>query len=269
MWPSPSSSTACRIRMAAGPGTTASPAAPSAPRPRSWSSWPTARRSRRRASFAASLLVAAVACARKPPPPLAERVDRAIARGGDFLLSQQGEDGAIRSATYAYFRDGYSLTPLALAALFALPERPPGYARAAEFLVTMIGADGKLREDADGPRYPLYSLALGALVLNSRGNERHRAARDAMLAGLRQRQLADGGWGYEDGGESNLSATVYAVGALALARQAPGERALAFVKSCQNYPAGDGGFFFAPAIADGNKAGPQAEGFRSYGSMTA
>jgi hypothetical protein len=260
--------------------------------------------------IAASVLLLAAACSRRPaapppdaapPPPLVDRIDRAVERGAEFLLSRQGEDGAVRSPTYAYFKDGYSLTPLALAAVFALPERPAGYARGVDFLTTMLGTDRKLRVDAEGPRYPLYSIAIGALVLNAKGNERHAALRDAMLAELRARQLADengwtpedlsyGGWGYYDGiprrpedfdvdpteeVASNLSATTFAIGALALARQAPAEPALArarvFVERCQGP---DGGFFFSPAIADGNKAGPLppdggVPSFRSYGSMTA
>jgi len=45
------------------------------------------------------------------------------------------------------------------------------------------------------PVYPLYSAALGTIVLNAPGNERHRPARDALLATLRRLQLgSDNGW---------------------------------------------------------------------------
>jgi hypothetical protein len=258
--------------MGAGPATTASPAARSA-RPRRCScSW--------RIALLCPLLLA---CTAKPTP--LERIDAAIAKGAAFLVSKQGPDGAIRSPVYAYFKDGYALTPLALAALFAVPSEDAAYARGVDFIATMI-RDGKLREDVDAPRYPLYSMAVGVLVLNRAGNERQQAARDALVRALRGRQLVEdngwkpdmpsyGGWSYFDGvpdrpeapdDQANLSATLYAVGALALSGVPATDpalvRARAFVERCQ---AEDGGFFFAPAIPDGNKAGVG----RAYGSMTA
>ncbi len=175
------------------------------------------------------------------------------------------------------------------------------YARGVDYLATIITPDGKVREDLHGPRYPLYSIAIGTIVLNVPRNERHRAARDALLAALRQRQLGPdlgwrpedasfGGWGYaadlprrpdvvDESVTANLSATLYAVGALRLAGVAAEDpvlaRARGFIERCQNFGAAgdDGGFFFSPAIADGNKAGPNDAGppgrYRSYGSMTA
>ena len=243
--------------------------------------------------------------------PLRDRIDRALARAGEFLISKQGPDGAIRSGTYAYFRDGYSLTPLALAALFGVPDDPPvaaAYARGVDFLVTMVGADGKLRQDRAAPRYPLYSIATGLIVLNLARNQRHAAARDSLVAALRERQLgerngwglvdpAHGSWGYFDGIPvrppgprlpeelsstlpGNLSSTLFAAGALFLAGVPATDPAMVaargFVERCQNFadppgPADDGGFFFSPSVPDSNKAG-QVDGsprYRSYGSMTA
>jgi prenyltransferase beta subunit len=133
------------------------------------------------------------------------------------------------------------------------------------------GVDHVAALDPEARRaYPLYALALGAIVLDAPGNERHRAARDRMLAELRRRQRDDGGWGY-DAADSNLSATVVAIGALVLAGVATADPALVaargFVEGCQN---DDGGFFFSPTLADANKAGADAPGrYRSYGSMTA
>jgi hypothetical protein len=259
--------------MAAGPDTTASPAAPSAPPPRCWCSW-----------LIALLFLLPAACTAKPAG-LPARIDAAVARGAAFLISKQGPDGAIRSPVYAYFKDGYALTPLALAALFALPEESEAYARGVDFIATMV-KDGALRDDVDAPRYPLYSMAIGVLVLNRPGNERQRAARDALVRAILARQLVEaqgwkpdhpsyGGWSYFDGvpsrpdapdQQANLSATLYAIGALVLAGVAPTDPALmharGFVERCQ---AADGGFFFAPAIPDGNKAGVG----RAYGTMTA
>ncbi len=231
-----------------------------------------------------------------PSTPLPERIDAALSRAGGFLLGKQGADGAIRSGTYAYFKDGYSLTPLALAALFGVPDDPAaerGYARGADFLATMIGADGKLRSDRDAPRYPTYSMAIGVIVLNLPRNQRHRRTRDALVAALRERQLleargwaagdpAHGSWSYFDGLPDrppgplpeelsstlpgNLSVTLFAIGALFLSGVPATDPALVaargFVERCQNP---DGGFQFSPSIPDANKAGPG----RSYGSMTA
>jgi squalene-hopene/tetraprenyl-beta-curcumene cyclase len=72
---------------------------------------------------------------------------------------------------------------------------------------------------------------------------------------------------------SNLSATLFALGALVMAGVPADDPAFAkartFVERCQNDP-GDGGFIFTPANDIQNKAGPAvAGGFRSYGTMTA
>ena len=173
------------------------------------------------------------------------------------------------------------------------------YARGVDYLATIVTPEGKLREDLQAPRYPLYSMAIGVLVLNVAKNERHRAARDALVAALRGRQLGPdlgwrpkdasyGGWGYFDGVPrrpeaideriaSNLSTTLFAASALRLAGVPPEDPALVlargFIERCQNFGAlgDDGGFFFSPAVADSNKAGPAVakDRYRSYGSMTA
>ncbi len=236
-------------------------------------------------------------------------VDRALARGAAFLATRQEADGAIRSPTYAAFRDGYALTGLAAMALGLAPGDPArqAYPRAVDFLATLVDEQGGMR--APEPAYPTYAAALGVLVLNAPGNQRHGATRDALREVLRRRQLgpalgwrpddaAYGGWGYypreprrpagsisDDLLSSNLSATLLAVGALTLGGVAVDDPALVlargFVERCQNRVApcaaepcpADGGFFFSPAVADANKAGSLrwggAERYHSYGSMTA
>jgi len=188
------------------------------------------------------------------------------------------------------------------------PAVAAAYARGVDYLATIVTADGKVRDDLQAPRYPNYSIAIGILVLNVPGNQRHQAARAALIAALRARQLAGatgwaagdpsfGSWGYFDGlplrppgplsGElaftlpGNLSTTLFAVGALRLAGVPADDPTLVaargFVERCQNWaetpgPADDGGFYFSPGVADANKAGPVdgAPGrYRSYGSMTA
>ena len=221
------------------------------------------------------------ACKQAPPaepPTLVARVDAAIARGADFLQEAQGPDGAVRSRTYAFFKDGWSLTPLAMMGLYAHPDGAPGArAKGVAYLRGLVTADGALHGPPDGPRYPLYSLALSILVLNTERDAESRAAREAMVVLLRRLQRADdGGWGYEDR-TGNISATLFAVGALGLSGAPPDDPALVaargFAERCQNL-GGDGGFFFSPTEQDGNKAGavdPAAPAgpFRSYGSATA
>lgn len=202
------------------------------------------------------------------------------------------------------------------------------YRRGVDFLATLIEFSGDspddsswtLRRGLEGPKYPIYAIAGAILVLNVPGNQRHRQARDALIVELRRRQLsAERGWTPDDpsygawsyfkgipdrdatgasdadrappdpGLAGNLSATLFAIGALRLAGVSPEDPALVaarvFVERCQNLPPGagrgdsthDGGFFFSPVVADSNKAGALADApavaplarYRSYGSMTA
>lgn len=221
-----------------------------------------------------------------PPAPLVERIDAGLTAAGAFLVAAQGQDGAVRSRTYAFFKDGYSLTPLTLMALRFMPEESvvrDAYGRGIRFLTTLVEADGSLRAPPNGPRYPLYSIALAILVLNPAENAAYVATRDALLPMLRGLQRAeDGGWGYEER-TSNVSATIFAIGALTLGGVVASDPALVaargFVERCQNVD-GDGGFFFSPTEHDGNKAGavdpevaapggPYRYRYRSYGSATA
>lgn len=244
------------------------------------------------------VLLVAGACGKeapRPPPTELELIDAALARGAAYLAARQEADGAIRSPTYAAFRDGYALTGLATLALLQAPGDAAARARprAVAFLTTLVDARGQLR--LPPPAYPTYAMALAVLVLNAPGHEAHRGVRDALRAELRGRQLGPelgwrpddasfGGWGYypivprrpagdiaDDLLSSNLSATLLVVGALTLGGVPADDPALVlargFVERCQG---ADGGFFFSPAVPDANKAGALDDGaFRSYGSMTA
>lgn len=232
----------------------------------------------------------------RPVAPVVPRIDAALARGRDFLLSRQSPDGAWRSETYGAFKDGYSLTPLVLSALLFAPADPrvePAYRRGADFTATLAARTEDLS-------YPVYSLAGGVLVLSVPVNARHAKARDALVAALRAHQLADengwppgdpsyGGFGYfghvprrpAAGAptdfllSSNLSATLFAAGALAMAGIPNDDKALqrarGFVERCQSMP--EGGFFMTPANRLQNKADVRLEGgverFVPYGTMTA
>jgi hypothetical protein len=259
--------------------------------------------SRSRPALALAVALACLgACGRGAPPPApaqAAAIDLALGRGGRFLASRQRADGAIPSRAYAALKDGWSLTPLAVLALRMVPPDEAvaaAYRRGVDFVATLAGPGGAIRE-APEVSYPLYAYAIGALVLGAPDNRRHRAVHGRLLEALRALQLAErtgwrasdasfGGWGYaprpplRGGGEladgdlaANLSATLLAVGALVLGGVPLDDPALAaargFVERCQNQDT-DGGFFFSPALADGNKAGALEGGrYRSYGSMTA
>lgn len=249
---------------------------------------------------------------------LLDRIDAALGRASGFLIAHQGEDGAFRSSAYAAFKDGYSLAPLVLTALLFVPRSGPdagapapdgaaidaAYRKGVDFVGTLVTEDGSLRAGIDGPRYPTYSIAGAILVLNVPDNGRHARAREALVDILRERQLMEhngwtpadasyGGWGYfhavprKDAGHdpalsANLSATLFAIGALRLGGVPADDPALqaarVFVERCQNMAPGDGGgngsgggnrmsgshggddgydggFFFSPAVPDSNKAG--------------
>lgn len=204
-------------------------------------------------------------------------IDRALEKGAAFLVGRQEADGAIRSPTYAAFRDGYALTGMA-AMVLGFGKDKAAYERAVAFLATMIDDQGAMKDVV----YPTYAAALAVLVTNH--EPRFATTRDALREVLRARQLrTDGGWGYDPSG-SNLSTTLLAVGALTLGGVPVGDPALVlakrFVERCQNRVAPcaaacptDGGFFFSPSVPDGNKAGSVAWAgktmYASYGSMTA
>ena len=264
--------------------------------------------------WAAVSLLAAGACT-PPPPALPAKIDAALAAAGRFLAGKQSADGAWRSETYGVLRDGPSLTPYVLKSLFFVAPDGGGDAfRKGVRYVTARVADGAGAVDVGLP-FPVYTAAAATWVvtLDGRAGEAERRAQSIWLAAVRGRQLTEalgwapadpeyGGWGYaidpprkpapgEPKGpfsESNLSATVYALGALRAAgvpREDPAYgRALAFVKRCQNFsddPAAadprfdDGGFFFTPGDPVKNKAGRAGEDrhartrYHSYGSMTA
>lgn len=201
--------------------------------------------------------------------PLEARVDAAMRRGAAYLIARQGPDGGFRSEHYAAFKDGYSLSPLSLLALWGAaghagdPAVTEALERGRDFVATLVTPEGALRAGLDGPTYPYYAIA-GALLALAPAGERHASARTALIEMLRARQFAEargwtaadhsyGGWGYYPslpdreaaGGQpdarltANLSATVFSIGALRLAGVPAADPALqkarAFVERCQNW----------------------------------
>ena len=276
------------------------------PRPPRATWWRSSIVARMQPAIAIAVALACLgACGRESSPPApataqAAAIDLALGRGARFLSSRQQADGAIPSRTYAALKDGWSLTPLAVLALRMVPlddaTHRDAYRRGVDYVATIAGPGGAIRE-APEVSYPLYAYAIGALVLGAPDNRRHRAVHGRLLEALRALQLSErtgwrpadpsfGGWSYatrpplrtdgqlaESDLAANLSATLLAAGALLLGGAQLGDPALVaargFVERCQNLGS-DGGFFFSPALADGNKAGALADGrYRSYGSMTA
>jgi hypothetical protein len=237
------------------------------------------------------LLALALACRSASPP---DPIDLALRRGAHFLVTRQSTDGGFRSKTYSALRDGWSLTPLDTLALRMAPQEPAiaaAYQRGVDFTASLVTADGVRKPPEVG--YPLHAYSIGALVLGAPDNVRHRSAHAALVQATRGLQLGAatgwsesdisfGGWGYAwepakqgdpASGElptANLSATIVAIGALALGGVKLDDPALvtarAFVANCRN---ADGGFYFSPADVVANKAGQGGGTPRSYGSMTA
>ena len=239
---------------------------------------------------------------------LVEAIDEALLDGARFLLAAQDPDGAFRSKSYAAFKDGYSLGPLILSALYFAPPDPAivrAYDRGADFLAGAVSV-GRFA-------YPSYSKSGAILVLSVDRNARHAAARDRLVELLRLSQLDErlgwtkadpsyGGWGYwleeprkpppdvfrHELLSSNLSATLFAIAALAFAGVSLDDPAFiaarTFVERCQNFAENpkradrrfdDGGFFFTPDNDIQNKAmaaGKDRSGkirYTSYGTMSA
>lgn len=215
-----------------------------------------------------------VGCDCEPTEREAAPVDVAIDRGLTFLSAQARDDGAFPSATYGAFRDGRATTPLVLMALWIRADDPRFEAHYRR------GVDWVAAQPIELHAYPVYTLATSLLVLGMPRNERHRARIAELRAALAREQREDGGFGYLNE-PSNLSTTLFAIGALRLAGMPTDDpvvaRAREFIERCQNFgegPFDDGGFFFSPGFTDGNKAGPAGEEdgttrFHSYGSMTA
>lgn len=235
---------------------------------------------------------ALVGCARVEPT-LAERADAAQARGTAFLVAAQGADGAWRSNTYGFLREGWALTAACTKSLVFLPVDAAGAAaaqRGLDCLAGALGPDGEVDGARLGLAYPVYTAALSTIAFAAAPGDPAlwRVPREAWLRLLSRHQLAPelgwseddaafGGWSYaaeplrKGSGapfEADLSSTLFALGALRLAGVGPDDlrvrRALRFVERCQNLPLedeapdaarDDGGFFLSPSVALQDKAG--------------
>jgi len=240
---------------------------------------------------------------------LVAQIDEAITRAAEFMVGQQGDDGAWRSNVYGVFRDGASLTPHVLTTLHAVHDLTPGgpeaFRSGADYFASLSAA-----EEDPHLAYPVYSAAPAVWLLSLENPENYVHARSVYLRAVLERHFtmenewlpsdpAFGGWGYSTGvptrrrdrawlGDANISATVYALGAVRAARASSADSirrdALRFVQRCQNFADhgsedeplfDDGGFFFSPVDPARNKAGVAGtdrrgrERYASYGSATA
>ncbi len=246
------------------------------------------------------------------------RIDASLTGAVEYLVARQSPDGAWRSQTYGCFRDGPTLTPYIMSCLLFLPQGrqnvQSSFRKGVQYLDDMVDENGNIRTGPHGLNFPVYTAASASrvVVLLDRTAQRLRA-QAAWLDYLRARRLsaslgwkpsdADyGGWGFSldiprkpapgrlKGAfcESNLTATIFGIGALASAKIPRDDPVwkdiLIFVRKCQNFSDDsaasderfdDGGFFFRPGDELENKAGVAGvdrlgrRRYYSYGSMTA
>lgn len=231
------------------------------------------------------ILLGAAACGAGTPTPAQER-DEAIRRAAEWLWAQQAEDGGWHSETYGLLRSGQALTPFVGRVLLKVPpeiRKAPsgGFLRAREFVHRHLRSGALGRSDPELEEYPNYATACAVMFLKS-------GERPPLLAWLRGQQFAEplgwkpddppyGAWGL--GGEPHkppraghldLSMTRHVLQALAAAGVSSDDeafrRAAVYVERCRNR---DNGYHFSTVVLGANKAGPQGDGYRSYGTTTA
>ncbi len=257
----------------------------------------------RRDFFAAGLAIAGgVSAACRPAEQANVSLDQALAKAARYLWARQSEDDGWHSASYGLLRSGQSLTPFVLDALARVPTdvviRPAEkLARAIEFVRLHTDAAGAVgRMDPLLPDYPTYSTTLAVKALCLARPSGWEQDVTAMVTYLRGQQFTEAnGWRRDDAaygawgmggdrrrppspGHVDLSMTRHALEALSAAGVSAGDpafhKATVYVERCHNFdPSGpdarDGGFYFSTVVLDANKAGPDGDGHRSYGTATA
>jgi hypothetical protein len=204
-----------------------------------------------------------------PASPLVSRIDIALKGAAHYLVQQQSPDGAWRSQTYGFLKDGPSLTPLVTNCLFFLPEGGKESRKAFEqgviYLAGMVGKEGDIHTGESGLNFPVLTAASACRVLDlAEPTAQNRHALDCWWRYLKSYRLnRDLGWQPEDpefGGwgfslspphkptpgqprerfcESNLVATLFAIAAVRSVKLPVNDptygEILTFVQRCQNF----------------------------------
>jgi len=245
----------------------------------------------------ASLALVLALNARAAEPP-GEKPDlaRTAARGVEYLLGQQAEDGSFSKQA------GPAVTALATTALLRNGRGPndPVVAKGLKYLEGFVQSDGGIH--APNSAYQNYETALSVLCFKEANKE---GRYDKILKGaekfLKHHQWDDGdktadgkpieksnpafgGAGYGKKARPDLSNTQIFLDALVALGNGPDDphmkNAMVFISRCQNlegehnqlpFPAkvNDGGFYYTPAAGGESQAGKNADGgLRSYASMT-
>ena len=199
------------------------------------------------------------------PSPHDLAIDRAIS----YLLSQQSDDGGIKSKAYGVLRPGAATTALALYGIAHVdgdqPEsRKEKLQRANEFLLQGLTEHGKVAAPDGTLDYPTYGAALWLIaderlhlgltgahreqltqwILDAQLTEAHEITEDNIQFGGWDLEAASGAKGDQLKG-TNISITSFALEALQGSMQVGAEEALTrakgWVDRCQNK---DGGYVF-------------------------
>ncbi len=198
-------------------------------------------------------------------------LDDAVAKGIEYLVATQLEDGAWASGR---FGKNVAITSLACLALMAdghIPGRGPygdTVDRGVEFILESTAENGLITSQANnGPMYGhgFAALFLGEIYGMTPGGDNARTTRihETLVKAVRlieQTQNEDGGWRYNPVPyDADVSVTICQIMALRSARNAGIEvssevidRAVEYVRLCQNP---DGGFKYQ--ISSGNSAWPR------------
>ena len=115
-----------------------------------------------------------------------------------FLMERQDDDGAWRSETYGFLRDGASLTPsVAKAVLFgASGESSRGACDAAlDYVASFVTTGGVVDAGPQGFHYPVYTAALAVTLLVRADDPQRQLAARSWEDCLRSFQLVETlGW---------------------------------------------------------------------------
>jgi len=181
---------------------------------------------------------------------------RSIEAGLSFLMTKQNEDGSFGSGAYGRNVAVASLCGMAFVANGSSPGRGPYGAaidRTINFVQSQASESGLINHPASSNRGPMYGHGFATLFLAEMyGMSLHPQLRDQLsraTALIVSTQNDAGGWRYQPRrDDADISVTVCQLMALRAARNAgvyvphvTVDRAVAFVKDCQNP---DGGFTY-------------------------